>query len=66
MLMDLGAPSSLAGREAIERYCESTGLKRENLETVKHHKRFIFGPGKVYDLTRCYKNPVTLRADDGR
>ena len=45
MLMDVGAPSSLAGKGYLDRYLVYTGIKRKDLEVEKCKKKFRFGPG---------------------
>ena len=66
ILMDLGAPSSLGGREALERYVDSTGFKMEDIEVVKCQKRFRFGPGRVYDSSKLYKMPVVVKTQENK
>ena len=66
VLMDLGAPSSLAGQEAIERYVTSIGQKMEDIEVVKCQRRYRFGPGRVYDSIKLYNMPVVVETEEGR
>ena len=64
MLMDVGAPSSLAGKEYLERYLVHAGLEKENLEVLKCQKKFKFGPGKVYNVTQLYRLPVVVKTEE--
>ena len=64
MLMDVGAPSSLAEKEYLERYLVHAGLEKENLEVLKCQKKFKFVPGKVYNATQLYRLPVVVKTEE--
>ena len=48
MILDLGAPVSVAGNEWMNKYLKDYNLGLENLEVYKCHQIFKFGPSKQY------------------
>merc|ERR1711867_232478 len=51
MLLDLGAPVSVAGNEWMNQYLKDHGLEVKNLKSSKCHQIFKFGPSKQYLLS---------------
>ena len=48
MILDIGAPLSLAGVPWISQYVEEFGLKIEDMRSVACNQPFVFGPSKRY------------------
>ena len=48
MILDIGAPVSIAGVPWMEQYLEEFDLKIQDLKAVKCHQHFVFGPSKRY------------------
>ena len=44
MILDLGAPVSIAGFPWMEQYLEEFDLKIQDLKSVKCNQPFVFGP----------------------
>ena len=61
MILDLGAPYSLVGKEWIKKYVEKNGGNIDEIERKKSKKKFCFGPGKVYLAEILYKIPVVVK-----
>merc|ERR1711895_413215 len=66
MILDLGAPVSVAGTEWMNRYLKDHNLKLDKLEVHKCHQIFTFGPSKQYISKEMVKLPITLKTLDGR
>jgi len=66
MILDLGAPVSLAGNEWIKQYLEDHGLKLKDLKSFKCHQRHKFGPSKQYISKLMVELPVIVRRLDGK
>merc|ERR1712240_172933 len=66
MILDLGAPVSVAGTEWMNRYLKDHNLKLDRLEIHKCHQIFTFGPSKQYTSKEMVKLPITLKTLDGR
>ena len=48
MIIDIGAPLSLAGMSWMTQYLEEFGLKVEDMKCVACNQPFVFGPSKRY------------------
>ena len=48
MILDLGAPVSLAGISWMEQYLQEFGLTIEQMNSVSCHQPFVFGPSRRY------------------
>jgi len=66
MILDLGAPVSVAGTEWMNRYLKDHNLKLYRLEIYKCYQIFTFGPSKQYISKEMVKLPITLKTLDGR
>ena len=40
MILDLGAPCSLVGKDWLDKYVEENGMKKENMKTIECNKKF--------------------------
>ena len=66
MILDLGAPVSLAGNEWMNQYLKDHGLELKDLKSSKCHQRFRFGPSKQYISKLMVELPVIVRRLDGK
>ena len=66
MILDLGAPVSLAGNEWMNQYLKDYGLELNDLKSSKCHQRFRFGPSKQYISKLMVELPVIVRRLDGK
>merc|ERR1712115_121174 len=66
MILDLGAPVSVAGTEWMHKYLKDHNLKLEKLEVHKCYQIFTFGPSKQYISKEMIKLPIILKTLDGR
>ena len=48
MILDIGAPLSLAGVSWMTQYLEEFGLRIEDMKSVTCNQPFVFGPSKRY------------------
>ena len=48
MILDMGAPVSIASVPWMEQYLEEFDLKIQDLKAVKCHQSFVFGPSRRY------------------
>ena len=61
MILDLGAPVSVAGNKWIEKYLQDHGLELEKLNTEKCYQKLTFGPSKQYISNLKIELPVLVR-----
>merc|ERR1712082_362531 len=66
MILDLGAPVSLAGKEWIKQYLEDHGVELKDLKSFECHQTFKFGPSRQYVSSTMVELPVILRRLDGK
>ena len=66
MILDLGAPVSVAGTEWMNQYLKDHNLELENLERYKCHQIFKFGPSRQYISKEMVHLPIILKTLDGR
>merc|ERR1712112_324293 len=66
MILDLGAPVSLAGNEWMNQYLKDHGLELKDLKSSKCYQKFRFGPSKQYVSRLMVELPVIVRRLDGK
>ena len=66
MILDLGAPVSLAGNEWMDQYLKDHGLEVKDLKSSQCHQIFRFGLSKQYVSKRMVELPVIVRRLDGK
>ena len=66
MILDLGAPVSLAGKEWMEQYLRDHELELNEMKMSECHQVFRFGPSKQYVSKRMVELPVIVRRMDGK
>ena len=64
MILDLGAPYSLVGKEWMSKYMKEQGMDIGDLEKKECCKKFCFGPGKIYVSEVQYKVPFVVKSLD--
>ena len=64
IILDLGAPVSLAGNEWMDQYLKDHGLEVKDLKSSQCHQIFRFGPSKQYVSKRMVELPVIVRMLD--
>ena len=66
MILDLGAPVSVAGVPWMNKYLAGFGLEIENLKSVSCSQPFVFGPSKRYVSKSLIELPILVTRMDGR
>ena len=66
MILDLGAPVSLAGNEWMNQYLKDHGLELKDLKSSECYQIFRFGPSKQYVSRLMVELPVIVRRLDGK
>ena len=66
MILDIGAPVSLAGISWMEQYLQEFGLTIEQMNSVPCNQPFIFGPSRRYTSTSLVELPILVMRLDGR
>ena len=66
MILDLGAPVSLAEISWMEQYLQEFGLTIEQMNSVSCHQPFIFGPSRRYISKSLVELPILITRLDGR
>merc|ERR1712240_209976 len=66
MILDLGAPVSLAGNEWMDQYLKDHGLELKDLKSSECYQIFKFGPSKKYISKLILELPVIVRRLDGK
>ncbi len=66
MILDLGAPISLAGSEWMDQYLKDHGLEVKDLKSLECYQIFRFGPSKKYVSKIMVELPVIVRRLDGK
>merc|ERR1712115_733886 len=64
MILDLGAPVSVAGTEWMNQCLKDHNLELENLEVYKCHQIFKFGPSRQYISKKMVDLPIIVRTLD--
>ena len=60
MILDIGAPISIAGVPWMEQYLEEFDLKIQDLKAVKCHQPFVFGPSRRYVFESLVELPLLV------
>ncbi len=66
MILDLGAPVSLAGNEWMDQYLKDHGLEVKDLKSSQCNQIFRFGPSKQYVSKIMVELPIRVRRLDGK
>merc|ERR1711889_44475 len=66
MILDFGAPMSLAGKEWMDQYSKDHELEIHKMKTSECHQLFRFGPSKQYLSRTMVELPVIVRRMDGK
>ena len=66
MILDLGAPVSLAGISWMEQYLQEFGLIIDQMNSVLCHQPFVFGPSRRYICKSLVELPILIMRLDGR
>ena len=66
MILDLGAPVSVVGKEWMDQYLRDYELELKDMKMSACHKVFKFGPSKQYVSTEMVEIPVIVRRMDGK
>ena len=66
IILDLGAPVSLAGNEWMDQYLKDHGLEVNDLKSSQCYQIFRFGPSKKYVSKIIVELPVIVRRLDGK
>ena len=64
MILDLGVPCSLFGKEWMTKFMEENKINEEDIEQAECNKKFWFGPGKIYVVKKQYKIPIVMKSED--
>ena len=65
IILDLGAPVSLAGISWMEQYLQEFGLTIEHMNCVSCHQLFTFGPSRRYISKSLVEFPILITRLDG-
>ena len=66
MILDLGAPVSIAGTSGMRQYLAEFDLEIEDLKSVSCNQSFVFGPSKRYVSKSLVELPILLTRMDGK
>ncbi len=66
MILDLGAPVSLAGEEWIDQYLKDHELEVRDMKASECYQIFRFGPSKQYVSKTMVELPVIVKRMDGK
>ena len=66
MILDIGAPVSIAGVSWMKQYLEEFDLKIEDMKSVSCIQPFIFGPSKKYVSKYLIELPILVTRLDGK
>ena len=66
MILDLGAPVSLAGEEWMDQYLKDHELEVGDMKTLECYQIFRFGPSMQYMSKKMVELPVIVRRMDGK
>merc|ERR1712240_927461 len=66
MILDLGAPVSVVGKEWMDQYLRDYELELKDMKMSACNKVFKFGPSKQYVSTEMVEIPVIVRRMDGK
>merc|ERR1712002_132937 len=66
MILDIGAPVSLAGKEWMTPYLREHGLEIKDMKMQECKQIFRFGPSKQYINTVMVEHPLIVKRMDGK
>ena len=66
MILDLGAPVSIAGVSWMTQYLEEFDLKIKDMKSVSCNQSFVFGPSKRYISKFLIELPILVTRMDGK
>ena len=66
MILDLGAPVSIAGVSWMTQYIEEFDLKIEDMKSVSCKQSFVFGPSRRYISKSLVELPILVTRMDGK
>ena len=66
MILDLGAPMSIAGVPWMNQYLEGFGLEIDNMKSVSCNQPFVFGPSKRYISKLMVELLIIVTRMDGK
>ena len=66
MILDIGAPLSLAGVSWMTQYLQEFGLKIDYMKSVSCSQPFVFGPSKRYISKLLIELPILVTRMDGK
>ena len=65
MILDIGAPVSIAGVSWMTQYLKEFGLKFEEIKSTRCNQPFVFGPSRRYLSNTLVKLPVLVTRLNG-
>ena len=66
MILDCGAPVSLAGISWMEQYLQEFNLTIDQMSSTPCNQRFVFGPSRRYVSTSKIDLPILITRKDGK
>ena len=66
IILDLGAPVSIAGVSWMKQYLEGFNLEIDDMKSVSCNQPFVFGPSKRYVCTSLVELLILVTKMDGR
>ena len=66
MILDLGAPVSIAGVPWMKQYLAGFGLEIDNMKSVSCNQPFVFGPSRRYVSKSLIELPILVTRMDGK
>ena len=66
MILDIGAPVSVAGVPWMKQYLKEFGLEIENMNSVKFSQPFVFGQSRRYISESLIELPILITRMDGK
>ena len=66
MILDCGAPVSLAGISWMEQYLQEFGLTIDQMASTSCNQPFVFGPSRRYVSTSKIDLPILVTRRDGK
>ena len=66
MILDLGAPVSLAEISWMQQYLQEFHLTIEQMNSIPCHQPFVFGPSRRYVSESLIELPILITRLDGR
>ena len=66
MILDCGAPVSLAGISWMEQYLQEFSLTRDQMTSTSCNQPFVFGPSRRFVSTSKIDLPILITRKDGK